>query len=212
MTVFFVICMVILTLLLLLWILFACLLLPLWILIHCAISTLSTRAKALWIIVMLLVWPIGSWVYGFFVSKKRLFRWSAGVSFFLFLILAAGLVMGLPIVFKEGEKRGSRVMLQSERLSMSDVSQEDRGKLNTALETLQGETSARGNWLSRYKALERATNLYDLFDLYAEDNQLTAAEYRDWMGTYNMRNLVDQDALEEHMRQLKYKRRKVNDK
>ena len=210
MTAFFVICLAIFLLLILLWLLFACLILPIWILIHCATSALSGKAKTLWMLFMLLIWPIGGLVYGFFVSKKRFFRWSAGVSFFLFLMLAVGLVLGMPFIFKEGQKQGASIMSKFDHLNMSDMSQEGQGKLKTALETLQREVSARENWLSKFEKAERVTNLYDLFVIYAEDNQLTNVEYRDWMEKYNTRNLIDQDALKEHVRQLKYKRRKAN--
>ena len=78
--------------------LFVCLVLPLRILIDCARSALSRKTKTRWIVFMVLVWPIGSLIYGLFVSKSRLLRLGAGVALLLLLLFAVGIISWMFLV------------------------------------------------------------------------------------------------------------------
>lgn len=69
------ICILALALAMLAFFIFAGLVLPIWMVIHCANSSASAKRKTWWILAMLLLWPLGAWVYAFRTVKQPLLRW-----------------------------------------------------------------------------------------------------------------------------------------
>ncbi len=85
---------IILCIYLLVWVLMVLTLpfLPFFTITECANSSLSKNKKTLWIIGLLLFWPLSSILFGFLISKKNFTR---QFSFVFVLMLVPGLILGI---------------------------------------------------------------------------------------------------------------------
>ena len=186
-------------------VLFVLLIFPIWALVHCAVSPgLNGTSKAVWIVVMLLVWPIGAFLYGLFASQQRALRWCGGVSLALVTGLLAAVVVGMPYILQYTDREMSATIQRLDQLRMPEASQEQRAQLKQGLQTLQNEL--QGNWILQRDRVGRVMTLYQLFSVYIEDHELSLPEYTDWMDKYRSRQLLDQEELRRYIRGLKYKR------
>ena len=67
---------------------------PVWMIVHCANSeALSKKGKSLWIIAMILLWPISGSLYGLFVTGQRRLQWFSGIFLFMCLAMAIAVLL-----------------------------------------------------------------------------------------------------------------------
>ena len=186
------------------WLIFSLLIFPTWMLFHCIGSTrLSRKAKTGWTIALAVIWPIASWVYALFVSRRPLFKWLGGSSAISMVLLLAGLIAAMPLLASRAEEEMSRVMERFNRLDPSSLPEEQREQLRSGLLTLRQEW--KQGWPKDPEKLRRCLGLYELLDLYAKDQRLTEQEIQDWTSKFNGRQVLDSRALREQVLQLRRK-------
>ncbi len=173
---------------------------PVWMLVHCAgAEGLSKKAKAFWIVSILLLGPVGGAFYGFFVSKKTRLRWFSGLFFVLCAVFVVLFFFSMSYLTHTVPKMMSETIVRLDHLGPPNLSPEDQARLRTSVETLREEM--KGPWSQTAKK-EIAWALYNFLVQMIQDNQLTPAEYQDWMNKFNSRNILDPKALQEAVRAL----------
>jgi len=174
---------------------------PLWTLIHCAISkSRSTKSKTIWIILMILTWPITSFVYGLFSAKRRLFQWISAILIFALVFLVTAFFY---MTIKMGELTSaqiSKTISKIDQIDTAGITPQGLTKLKEGLSVLKGEMKFK---LSGLEKMNKAASLMQLFDIIDRDNKITASEYKDWMDKFESREMLDRKALEQYIRNFK---------
>ena len=156
---------------------------PLWALIHCAISqSRSNKSKIIWIITMILVWPLASLIYGLFGSQKRLFQWFSGIAI-------AGSICIFAVLFYTATLKGVSLTNQLAKLPLintSELSQENIATLKDSLATLREE--ARFS-LRKFPRTASAGRMITEFALITRDNKIALSEYDRWTSMFKSRGL-----------------------
>ena len=181
-------------------IVFCAVIYPLWVLIHCAISkVMGTTAKVIWIIIMVLFWPLGGYVYGLFGSQKKNFQWISGSIFAFGLIFIIMTSYAMSWLVDSTSQTISTGISTIKQLDNNSITQEQLIRLNNSLLILDEEI--HGDWLSFDKKL-KAISLMDYFDLITEDKKITVSEYIDWMGKFESRQMLNLDGLQQYIKNL----------
>lgn len=171
--------------------------LPVSALIHCATSARTGRSKALWIIGMVVTWPLGGIAYGLAASGHRVLRWAGGVSLAVVGLFIGVLMWGIPALIKATVQEAGSLIA---RVGSVDAQPAQRAQLTAQLEELRREIEATR--LREYDRVKRASALLRLLDVYARDNRLTPEECADWGSKFESRALLNPDALEQQIRQI----------
>lgn len=82
---------------------------PWWAIIDCAISKRSNGSKAIWILLMLLLFVLAPFIYAVFATSSNLLRWSSIIllgPMFLLSISTTALFIRNPEIFDNMEKLG----------------------------------------------------------------------------------------------------------
>jgi len=181
---------------------FAVLIFPVWALVHVAISTRSNKAKTLWIILMILSWPITGLVYGLFASKQKALRWLAGLQVIGIAVIIFGFVYSLNLLSSMTRMDIVKAISKTHSLSAEGLTKGDLQNLRNSLAALKAETQPK---VFQSDKLRRSADLMELFSIIARDNKLTAEEYKAWMDSFNTRQEMDPRAFERYIRELKAK-------
>lgn len=156
--------------------LFGFLIYPIWVLVHCANSGHSTRAKTIWIIVMILCWPLGAFIYGFFASRKKVFQVFVIVYFALTAALVGTLVWLLSWLVTESQQTFKGALSTLNHMNVAQLTDAQKSKLNRDLEILLSEFN---NERISYKQL-KSFRLIEAWEEISNDHLIDANEYRRW--------------------------------
>lgn len=187
---------------------FCILIYPIWLLVHCAISPdRSKKSKAIWIVFMILVWPIAGLLYGLFGSKRKAFQWFSGIIFAL-AIATLGVIysftdtMGkMPIMAKQW---ATQIITKMDQMDTSGLSSSDLTQLKADLSVLSDEITISFSKAKMVK-VSNALRLIQLFDIFTKDNKITMDEYSDWLAKFKSREMIDMKAFEKYIDELKTK-------
>jgi 5-bromo-4-chloroindolyl phosphate hydrolysis protein len=131
---------------------------------------------------MILIWPLGSFIYGLFSSNKKLFKWLSviGISSIILMLLVLSNMSNL----ERTELTNLSARIQS--METLELSQEDIIRLKESLVVLRDELklSIRG-WGKNSKA----SALLREFKVISEDNKITQSEFSEWMGAFKSRDV-----------------------
>jgi hypothetical protein len=172
---------------------YAYLVFPVWVAIVCAKSTAaSKRAKTLWLIVCIVLAPVGSWAYCIFTPQ----RWPFRVTAWLSLAGTIALVWFVT-AFTNAEADAVREHVEAvaprlQRAQMA-ISPSPRAAITGALDTLRREI--HGGVLS-FRKTDAASAVVDLLDAFLQDGRLTPAECDEWLARFKSRRVLDAGALE----------------
>ena len=174
---------------------------PVWALIDCVVTpVLETKWKIIWSIVMVVFWPLGSFAYGLFGSRKKIFQWIVTISLVVSFIFGLFFVTGLNWLIDTTVGNIDSQISGMERLEPGPVSKEELMKLNTCLLSLEGEMHDR--WYSFDKKL-KAMHLLDFFETITSDHHITREEYTEWMKRFESRETADRQTLENRIKEFK---------
>lgn len=172
---------------------------PIWMLIHCATAQRSTKSKAIWIILMVLIWPIASYFYGLFASKRKLFKWFSSILIVLLAFLVFVFVSATAYLTKFTD---NQLTLDISRLSSNQIiglTDEESAGIKENLETLRNDL--KGGMLITDKKFI-VYNLARMFDIISADNQVNQSELTDWMDKFESRDTLDRNAFEKYVDDL----------
>ena len=160
-------------------------------------AVLKGLQGTLWIIGMLLTWPLGGIAYGLAASRHRGLRWASGVSLAVVALFISVVIWGVPALIKATAQEAGALI---GRLESVEAQPEQRTQLTAQLEALQREVET--SRFREYDRVKRASALMRLLDVYARDGRLTPEECADWASKYESRALIDPEALEQQIRQI----------
>jgi len=166
-------------------ILYACGVLPLWIAYHCARArTLSAGERGLWMALILVLFPFGSWLYAMVRPAPRLMRASAWASV-VCAVVATLQLMRLSSSAAETVRADIErtIIAVSQPAVRSDEA--NRAGIKAALVSLEaGVTTSLLHWDRN----ATAADLADLARADLADSTLTGAEYDHWKRRFDARN------------------------
>lgn len=172
---------------------------PIWALADCISSkTFTKKTKIIWGSLIVVLWSIGSAIYGLSVSKRRYFKWLSGIVLFSWVVLLGVTAFSIPYLIKEFQKEMNTSLSV---IDLSDITEEQRTQIKNNLETLKNEMSIA--WYEDLRKKFIARDLFRLLTLYLKDNKLEPAEYKDWIEKYNSRDVIDYSALAQFVANLK---------
>ena len=159
--------------------LFGGMIFPVWAIVSCVTSENRTKkSKAIWLIVMLLIWPMGSWIYGLFASQRRLFK-------IFSIILIVGMIsveffQYNPVIHRYLSIFYTKNLTISdvEHMDLSQLSVQEQANLKTAL--IQVLTD-RSKGFKDFKKFYRGSYLMSLLKYTSSDAIISSLEYREWM-------------------------------
>ena len=173
---------------------------PIWMLIHCATAQQrSTKSKTIWIILMVLAWPLASYIYGLFASKRTLFKWFSSI-----LIVLLGLLVFVFFASTAYLNKYTASLIADDISKISSnkiagLTDEEAAGIKSNLETLQNEL--KGSVLKTDKKFT-IYNLTRMFDIITADNQINQSELTDWMDKFESRDTLDRNAFEKYVDDL----------
>ena len=181
--------------------LFIFLIFPIWALVDCANSTSSKGTKTLWVIVMVLFWPLGGFVYGLFGTAQKWLR-GAAVLVVIFCLLFVGLlastinrlVDALYVELNYSLNPGSSV-------DFSELKQHQQLELERALGILKDE--AQLPWLAADRKVI-ARSLLEVYRAMIEDHHFSFSENAVFMKMFLLRQVMNMDFLHKSLRNLKF--------
>lgn len=180
--------------------LFSVLIYPIWMMVHCANSTRSTKFKAIWIILMVLIMPLVSYIYGLFASKRKLFQWISSILILLFILLLATFIFSTKMINKELSFTIEKEISRIDKMQIMGLGQEEQSELKYSLRALQKDLQVG---ISKMDKASKAYSLVEMFGIITEDGEITPWEYDDWMDKFNSRDILDKDALRKYIDSLK---------
>src|SRR5262249_39500799 len=117
--------------------LFMCLVYPVLALVRCAISDVSNKQKTIWIIIMVLFWPLGSFIYGLFASRMKLLQVLV-VIFLAFSLACLGMVIGTVGFFLKDFSISTQTLTGDlNNTDTSELTAQEVDDLNGQLSTLE---------------------------------------------------------------------------
>lgn len=175
---------------------------PIWMFVDCVTSqTISKKAKILWAIALFVIWPLASFFYGLLASGKRVIQWLSGGGLFGTVALFVGLFFLVGFLSRAASTELIKAEGRLPRVEMSGISEPERAKLPETLQVLREECQKGGLFHLDRKRV--SWELAEMFVLFIEDDKLSRSEYDDWASKYESRQVLDLDALEDHVRDLK---------
>ncbi len=173
---------------------------PIWAIVQCATSVLSNVAKAIWIVVMIIFWPIGSFVYGLFASSKRVFQWISGSAFAFIILIVISFSFLMMRLFNNysDNLRQQLSVLNEPTLSTDTISKEQLMKLNESLLTLDQEMKESS--LKNFEHKMKILSLTRLFEVMTQDKKITVDEYQDWIKKFERRHELAFQEFEESLK------------
>lgn len=182
-------------------VLFAAFIYPIWTLVHCATSeSRSTKSKTVWIIFMILTWPITSLVYGLFSAKRKLFQWISGIIIFGLIVLGTSFFYLMNRLGEMSSVEITKTISKIDQMDTMGITPQELSKLKKDFSVLKEEMKFS---LSGLDKMHKAASLMQLFDIIDRDNKITASEYKDWMDKFESREILDRKALEQYIRNFK---------
>jgi len=173
---------------------------PIWMLIHCATAQQrSTKSKTIWIILMILVWPLTSYLYGLFASKRTLFKWFSSILIVLLGLLVFVFFASTAYLNKYTASLISTDISKISSNQIAGLTDEEAAGIKSNLETLQNEL--KGSVLKTDKKFT-IYNLTRMFDIISTDNQINQSELTDWMDKFESRDTLDRNAFEKYVDDL----------
>lgn len=174
---------------------------PIWMLVQCAVSThLSKKAKALWLLSIVVTATAGAALFGLFASRKRSVQWISGVGLAACVAVAALTLVGLTSFAKETPAALEKALARMEEVQSPELSKQEMGQLRDALQTLLEEVR-QSPWY-RVEGKVAAMNLQRFLMHLAADSRLSQEDYHQWKEKFESRRLLDQKAFEEYVKQL----------
>ncbi|GEM_PF-1399337 len=180
--------------------------LPVWALIACATSpTERGVAKAIWIVLMLVTWPVAGLCYAAIRIARGFLR--AGARWCLILIAAlsaAWLVFGPSLRPKLSAYLTAETAKTVERLDSAQREDVPDRQLQEIKQALQQLTQEIGGQPMSYERIGVDMGLRELMDVFLLDRQLTAPEAKEWQAKFMARDALSyralQDSIEQHRR------------
>jgi|GEM_PF-6207821 len=163
--------------------------LPIWGIVECVNSkTLGSRAKTIWILVIIIFWTVGAVLYGIFGSSQGGLKKVSIVGLILTILLSGAFAALLPKLRSFINTQMTIAINQIDVIETPGLKAEEKNAIKQHLYSLKEETE--GAWF--FNPQFRATfQLIKLFGLMTKDNKLLPEEYRDWMTKFEARNLTE---------------------
>lgn len=173
---------------------------PVWMLVDCAISReIPSGHKIAWILAILLVWPIGAFLYAFIASRTRYLKMITTILLLLSVLIILFLVrFGLSSLgnLQTGIATSINQVDQLNHVSVTDA---EMLELKYNLKILSDEANGKPWDRNTLNALQ----LVELFNVQAQDGVISREEFNNWMSKFQTRELIDNRALESYIRKLK---------
>lgn len=182
---------------------FTILIYPIWLLIHCALSeNRSTKFKVIWIISMLIAWPLAAIVYGLFGSKRKLFQWISGIIIVFCFLALGGIFYFTGRLADISRQEISRTIAKIDQFDTTAITESELKELKLSMLVLRDEMSMS---LSRaaMENLAKDISLMQLFYIYIKDHKISQDEYGDWIEKFKARAMMDRKALEKYVDSMK---------
>ncbi len=157
---------------------------PIWAIVQCANSQRGSTAKTIWIVAMIFIWPLASFVYGLFASRRPVFRWISAIGLFMFVLSLAAYFSVSTRVNRQSMTSYNKTILSNEEIDMRQLLSFERNKLNECLRQLRYESQST---VLEPERRQRAGSLLAGFEDMTADGDFTADEYRRWMKHYEER-------------------------
>jgi hypothetical protein len=182
------------------WLLFGALIFPIWMIINCARdSERSTESKIPWVVIMILVFPFGAYLYGLFASGRRAIIMLSLSVVLTWVLAIGGAYFGLR--FLQNRSLESVPQLRNLIEQSSSYSLPQRGDLLRAIDILEQEL--RVDWPLSDNA-RNDVELFDQLERMLGDKKLEEKEAQVWLGFFDKRRDIDaslfDDALEKEFK------------
>ncbi|MBM3248910.1 MAG: hypothetical protein FJZ10_05795 [Candidatus Omnitrophica bacterium] len=178
---------------------FSILVYPIWLLVHCAIAeNRSTKSKVIWIVLMLLAWPLTGLIYGLFGSKRRLFQWISGIIITIAILALIGIFTFMGRLSSISRQEITRTVAKIDQMDTSGLSVSELKELKLSMLVLGDEMKMTFSRTAMEK-LSKDISLMQLFYIYAKDDKISSYEYGDWVEKFKSRDMIDRKALERYI-------------
>ncbi len=172
---------------------------PAWMLVDCSKSELPGKKKTIWIIAMLVGWPLAGMVYGFLRKENRLIRNVSLAGIILTVLLTIVIIYGALSMSNDTRRQVSQAQAQISRLDWSSVTQTHKAEMEKTLAGFRREVDSK----KVYVNLRVNGDLAELLTVYLKDGSLSDKEIEDWVDSVNQRYQLDSDRLHKRLEQLK---------
>lgn len=175
---------------------------PVWMIVNCANSSRPSNIKRNWIIFLVLVWPIASFIYALVSFKKRSFQWISSLTMMVIAICVIVFAFfAFNIIKKEEIGSIDKAAAKIDSLDIAELSLDEITLIRDDFSVLSKEAKNAG--ILTNEKIGKAALLARLFDIITEDNKLSRAEYGDWINKFESRNMIDDEKLEDYVSSLK---------
>lgn len=169
-------------------------LLPVVLLVRAALHE-GLAYKALWIILMVLLWPFAQFAYG--IIKER----SRGLRILTWLVVLP-LIPLIPFLITQMEARAIKVSTEISGVIQSLISDEivtgDNVKENLIQDLAELKSPLQEAGILEFREAEMADILLDnLKESYRKDNHISRREYQHWHAVFAQREVLDLEKLDE---------------
>ena len=180
--------------------LFGVLVYPIWMLVHCATAEgRSSKSKTVWLIFMILGWPVVGYLYGLFGSKRRFFKQISSVLIVLLISLIIIFVAATAYLNQHWRSQIAKDIARIDAVRILILNDTQREALKRGLLILDRELKPGMTRLERKFVIY---NLVEMFGVIAEDDEITPSEYRDWVDKFKSRKTIDRNVLERYIHDL----------
>lgn len=172
---------------------------PAWMLVDCAKTELPGKQKTIWIIAMLVAWPLAGMVYGLLRKENRLIRGLSLAGIVLTVLVTVGIIYGTFLMSNDTRRQVSQAQSQISQLDWSAVTQTHRSEMEKALNDFRREVDSKKVYIN----LRVNGDLAELLAVYLKDGHLSDPEIEDWVDSVSHRYELDSDRLHKRLEKLK---------
>lgn len=176
---------------------FAVMAFPLWAIGQCALSRRAPRFKAVWIIAMLLFWPLASVFYALLASGHRTLRTAAVATMVCYAGIGGVMIVGSEMMTRPAARTFSAAREAARHWDVTALAPGERAEWMSSLETLAEEISVP--WY-RYQEKTALVPFGSLLEGITADGAVSQAEYAAWNKFFALRREQPYAALNKDIR------------
>ena len=146
---------------------------------------------------MLILWPLGSFIYGVFASQKKILQ-SLVIIFVLMTCIGLGLIFkGLDMVMQNVSASTDSSVVDLTDIDITELSLDEVSQVKSDSKILNEEVGAKEFGLNKRF---RSMCVYSLLDPLLSDGKLSHQEYEEWKKIFESRHTMDYGVLLNRMK------------